>query len=155
LTVIEDSHTPDQPIESEGTDSNTDLDDLAINPMESVAQFAAVLCEAQHIAIQLERKEKKRPKTFKETPGPLNTATKRLERPWLPKASVTFPPFFRKEEAQVSKCKGSTEVTAHLEWNQSQAADAKLMGMTGYLHPLRPLNPCRLPLLKDKVRGNA
>jgi len=61
LTDIEDSHTP---IESEGTDSDTDLDDLAINPMESVAQFTAVLCEAQHIAIQLERKEKKRPKTY-------------------------------------------------------------------------------------------
>src|SRR6266404_9384299 len=114
----------------------------------------SLLCCMKNTTLPFSWRERKKrdQKHTMETPRPLNTATKRLERPWLPKASVTFPPFFRKEEAQVSKCKGSTEVTAHLEWNQSQAADAKLMGMTGYLHPLRPSNPCRLPLLKDKVR---
>src|SRR6266404_5767807 len=63
LFVGDDNHTPDQP-ESEGN-SNTDPEDLAAGPMESkVSQFALVLREAQRVAVQLEKKEKKR-KTYR------------------------------------------------------------------------------------------
>jgi len=85
LFVNEDDHIPDQP-ESEGTNSDTDPEDLAAGPMESkLAQFASVLCV---LLFNWRRKEKGKKHTLG-TPGPPNTAVTRLERSWLHRASLT------------------------------------------------------------------
>src|SRR6266404_90367 len=87
LIVDEGDHTPDN--------SNTDPEYLAADPLESeVAQFAAVLSEAQCVAVQMAKNEK-RPKTYqgdsRTTQYHHNKARKALTSQGFPDIATFFP----------------------------------------------------------------
>ena len=81
--------------ESEGLGSDTDLDDLADAPKQSdVEHFASMLWDAQHIAVEIKRREveqkKKCQRLTRATPKKPCPAVKTLGKPLLQRAFWTL-----------------------------------------------------------------
>ena len=136
---VDDEDEPDQVFEADGTNTNTDLDNLDDGPKRpDVEQFASMLREAQHLTVQIKKDEqarkRKTPKTYQGNSKKTQYRRQKARKALASKGFLDIGSFMalkrREEEAEAQEAHESADSDMReIDWRAGGSAPSGTPGL--------------------------